>query len=121
MLPTFETLFAGLVGLCSAIFGSRYLAETVTDAGDLPRWMEWLIGPLGALVGMIVAIKWLSLRLNKAEEREEARRLERDALMKSVIELGIQTKDVIADNSRTIERVNASLANCQVLQAKLKP
>jgi len=116
VIPTFETLFAGIIGFYSAVFGSRYLAVVVEDTDGVPKWVGLLIGPVGALVGMIVAIWWLSSRLNKAEVREEARRVDRESLMKTVIELSEQTKAVIEANTKIISKVDTSLSACQMRQ-----
>ena len=97
--------------IVAAIFGAvtvPSLAEIVTNDG-LPEWAKWLLGPLGALIGMIIAIKWLTARLDKAEARETARQTERDEQLKTLVTLGVNSNTVISQNSEVMESVKTAL------------
>lgn len=64
-----------LIGWIAGIKAGDVVAQTVTA----PDWSTTLLGPAGALVGVLVALKWMAKRLAKAEEREEIRQAERTA------------------------------------------
>lgn len=99
---------AGFIStITAAIFGAvtiPSLAEIASSDG-LPDWAKWMLGPLGALIGMIIAIRWLTTRLDKAETREQARQVERDAQMAEVLKLGYRATEVIEQNNRHLERL----------------
>lgn len=115
-----ESIAGFTATIVSAIAGAvtvPSIAE-IASSETLPEWAKWMLGPLGALVGMIVAIKWLTARLDKAEAaaaadralalaREEKRQVERDAQMAQLIELGARSSSVIEQNSRVLERLES--------------
>lgn len=119
MTPHIESIAGFTATVFSAIAGAvtvPSVAEIATNE-TLPDWAKWMLGPLGALVGMIVAIKWLTNRLDKAElaaavdratavAREEKRQIERDSQMAQLIELGTRSNNVIEQNSRLLERLD---------------
>lgn len=71
---------------------------------DMPEWMKWILGPLGALVGMIFAVWWLSNRLNKAEAKADKREDERDVDRKTLITVLEQNSSVLRDVKTVMER-----------------
>lgn len=103
---------AGFVStIVAAIFGAVTLpsmAELATNE-QIPDWTKWLLGPLGALIGMIIAIKWLTARLNKAEEREESRREDREKSMEKLVELAVRSNLAIEQNSEVLKSVRKAL------------
>jgi len=79
MTNQLDTVITGLIAVTSSAMGAksfRLIAE-VTSA-PMPEWMTWLVGPLGALVGLIIALKWMSARLDKAEAKADAKEAARD-------------------------------------------
>jgi hypothetical protein len=78
MQQQIETFAAAGSTLLSAIAGSK-LGLMIANAMPMPEWMQWLLGPFGALIGVLLALVWMSKRLNAAEDREETRRKEREA------------------------------------------
>lgn len=87
-----STVTAAIVGAVSM----PAVAQIATGE-SLPPWATWVLGPLGALVGMMFAIRWLTARLDKQEQKFDAREAERDADRKTLI-------GVLAQNSLTLEQ-----------------
>ena len=61
-----------------------------------------LLGPLGFLVGCIIAIKWLTKRLERSENAQAEN-------LKTLTEINIQTKTVIEQNSELLKDVKYHL------------
>ena len=77
MITNIETAASGFIAVSASLLGSkttRMIAD-VTNA-PMPDWMTWLVGPLGALVGLVIALKWMSARLDRTEAKAEAKELE---------------------------------------------
>ncbi len=103
-----------LSALASAIFGSKFcifLGEVVTS-NDMPIWMQYLLGPLGALVGLIIALIWMNKRLDRAELKNDARESERDTDRKELIQVLDRTNAVIDRSNRIHEKTEAAINNC---------
>lgn len=112
MTQHLEPAAAFITATTGAIFGSRMFALLADVASnEMPEWMKWLLGPLGALVGMIVAVWWLSNRLNKAEEKADKREDERDADRKTLI-------NVLAQNSLTLESNSSVLKDVKTVMER---
>jgi hypothetical protein len=99
MTSQVETAVAGISALASSILGSKILPFLANATqSEMPDWMRYLLGPLGALFGMIIAVCWLTKRLDKAEvkadEREDARDIEREKLISVVIENSLVIRDI---------------------------
>ncbi len=100
MTPQFEAIAATLVAAAGTFLGSKVLPLIANAAAtEMPEWMKWLLGPLGALIGMIVAVWWLSARLNKAEAKADKRDDERDADRKTLILTLEQNRVSLESNS----------------------
>jgi len=117
MMGTFAAITGPLVG--SRIATS--IAETIPIT--VPGEYTQLIGPAGALIGLIVALRWMTGRLNKSEEKYDARQKimedrerdryqERDQMLKTLIEIATETKNVIWQNSKTIEQFEKTIDKC---------
>lgn len=107
MTSQLATVAGGISTMAAGMAGSKLLpliADAVTD--PLPVWMQYLLGPLGALAGMIVAIWWLSQRLNKAEAKAEKREDERDADRKILI-------TALDQNSTALREVSSVISRCK--------
>ena len=110
-----EPVAAFVSTVCGAIVGSRFFSMIADIAPtEMPEWMKWLLGPLGALVGMIIAIWWLSSRLNKAEVKADKRDDERDADRKTLI-------TVLAQNSTTLEQNSSVLRDVKQVMERDRP
>lgn len=100
----------------SAIFGAITLPSLAQIASNdsMPDWAKWVLGPLGALVGMIVAIRWLTDRLDKQELKMDAREAERDADRKTLI-------SVLTQNSITMEQNSSVLRDVKTVMDRHNP
>jgi len=101
------TLSAAAVPL-SAIAGSKigaFLATTDTT----PSWAAGLLGPIGALVGTLLAIRWLLARLDKSEAKHDAREVERDRNFQTLVTLTVQNQEIIEQNSSVLRDVKTKL------------
>ena len=106
-----NTIAAACVPL-TAVFGSKigsYVAQTVA----LPEWAGPLLGPIGALIGTLLAIKWLLARLDKAETKAEQRDIERDKNLTMIATMTAQNQIVIEQNSEVLADVKNALTKSQ--------
>lgn len=107
MTTQIDTLSAGAITLFATAFGYRaptLLADVI--AMPLPGWAQMVLGPVGAVACLIVALRWMAARLNRAESRFEERDVERDADRRSLIL-------VVEQNSQALREVTGVIAKCK--------
>lgn len=106
MTSHIDTIAAGMSAVAAPLIGSKaalLLASTVSES--MPPWLAPLLGPAGALVGLVVALRWMAGRLERSESRYDAREAERDADRKALI-------TVVEQNSNVIREVSAAIKGC---------
>lgn len=116
MTNQLETVITGFIAVAASAMGSK-TARMIADVTNapMPDWMTWLVGPLGALVGLIIALKWMSARLDKAEQkadqkeqaRDKEQREERDRLI-----VALERSTVAMDSVKSV------IAGCHVKISK---
>lgn len=106
-----NTIAAACVPL-TAVFGSK-LGNYVAQTTQLPEWLSPLLGPIGALSGTLLAIKWLLARLDKAETKAEQRDIERDKNLTMIATMTAQNQIVIEQNSEVLADVKNALTKSQ--------
>jgi hypothetical protein len=115
MQPHIETFAAAGSTLLSAIAGSK-VGLMIANVTPMPEWMQWLLGPFGALIGVVLALVWMSKRLNTAEDREEKRRLEREAErtknQETIIALLKDSNQVTTTATEVMRDVRQTLEGC---------
>ena len=116
-----DTFAAAGSTLLTAIAGSK-VGLMIANATQMPEWMQWLLGPFGALIGVLLALVWMSKRLNTAEDREEERRKEREAERKNnqdiLIALVRDSNQVTTTAVEVMRDVKDTLEGCP---GKIKP
>lgn len=107
MTDQLSTVAAGVSAIASSILGAKVLPllAQIPNAPPMPQWMTWLLGPLGALIGMIFAVWWLAGRLNRAEAKADKREEERDADRKTLIQVVEQNSTVIREVTEAINKI----------------
>jgi len=80
--------------------------------GVSPNWISALLGPVGALTGTILAIRWLLARLDKQEAKADLRDIERDKQTKTLTEMTIQNQAIIAQNSTMLADARFAIEKC---------
>ena len=103
-----NTIAAACVPL-TAVFGNK-LGSYVAQTAPLPDWLAPLLGPIGALVGTLLAIKWLLARLDKAETKSELRDVERDKHLAMIATMTMQNQAVIEQNSEVLTKVQTAIS-----------
>lgn len=116
MITNIETAASGFIAVSASLLGSkttRMLAD-VTNA-PMPDWMTWLVGPLGALVGLAIALRWMSARLDRTEAKAEAKELARDKESKDE-----RDRLIVALERSTVamDGVKSVIAGCQSKKTK---
>lgn len=106
-----ENTTAGACVPLSAIAGGK-IAWYIGEVTDLPNWAGSLLGPLGALAGTIIAIRWLLARLDKAETKADLRDKERDANLTLIAQMTMQNQTVISQNSVILSEVKDAIEKC---------
>ena len=102
-----NTIAAACVPL-TAVFGSK-IGNYIATTTPLPEWIAPLLGPVGALIGTLLAIKWLLTRLDKAENKAEQRDIERDKNLAMIATMTAQNQIVIEQNSEVLADVKNAL------------
>ena len=105
-----NTISAAVVPL-SAVFGSK-LGGYVAQVSELPPWITPLLGPVGALCGTLIAIKWLLARLDRAEKKAETRDAERDSHLHMIATMTVQNQTIIEQNSEVLADVKDAIRKC---------
>jgi hypothetical protein len=108
MPQRFEMAMAGVTIAAAGMMGGKLvpLLAQMSGAGTPDEWLRMILGPGGALVGTLIAIRWLVKRLDGAEEREGKKEQERAhreaeqaaqrvALLEKVIENGVATRQAL--------------------------
>jgi ABC-type enterochelin transport system ATPase subunit len=103
-----HTISAAAVPL-TAVASSKAMTYIADATNALPAWVAPFVGPVGALVGTLIAIKWLLARLDKAEKKADARELERDKNMTLLATLTVQSQTIIEQNSQVLEDVKKAI------------
>ena len=102
-----NTLSAAVVPLSGVMLSKagNFVAQTI----PLPEWVQPLLGPVGALLGTLVAIRWLLTRLDKAETKSEVRDAERDRNFQVIATMTAQNQVVIQQNSELLSDVKTAI------------
>jgi len=101
-----------VLAVSSYVFGKLTILATASAGGDQPAWLQWIMGPLGALVVMVFAIGWLTKRLDASEKREIERQQQREAMLQSMAVTNAKIADALDLNNEVLEKVNAHLTDC---------
>lgn len=110
MTPTIDYTLSGIAAIVAGIFGSRLMVaatDTVSEVVNAaaPPWMNALMGPFGALVGLGLGLVWMNKRLNRAEEKNDKRDAERDEDRKALITVVQQNSHILEDVKSHLDRV----------------
>lgn len=100
-----HSLEFAVISLASFVTGKLIIFSTAIG-DNTPAWMQWIMGPLGALVVMVIAIGWLTRRLDATEEREIKRQEQREALLKEMAEINTKVAIALESNTRMLEKVD---------------
>lgn len=98
MTTHLDTAFAGLAAIGAPLLGNKagaLIAQVTNEA--LPAWLSPLLGPVGAVVCLIIALRWMAGRLQKAEDKYDAREGERDSDRKALITVVEQNSQALRD------------------------
>ena len=95
----------------SALFGGK-TGMLIAQVDIMPDWASHILGPLGALAGTILAIRWLLARLDKAELKADTRDKERDANLTLIAQMTMQNQTVISQNSEILHEVKSAIEKC---------
>lgn len=116
-----------LQGMISCIIGSIIGNQVFVKIGivvanvtqeAMPIWMTYIMGPFGALVGLVIALIWFNKRLEKTEAKLDKREDERDIDRKTLIALLESTKMVIEKNTETNEDIKSTVLHCKANNIK---
>ena len=105
-----NTVAAACVPL-SAVAGSK-IGQYLAASGEVPAWLAPIIGPAGALIGTLLAIRWLLTRLDKAETKADARDAERDKNLSLIASMVVQNQQIIEQNSEALTEVRSVIKKC---------
>ena len=107
------TVIATVVLPVAMLVGSKAGMMTANIMeGSAPTWVSALLGPVGTLVGTILAIRWLIGRLDKQETKSDLRDIERDKQTKTLTEMTVQNQAIIAQNSTMLADARFAIEKC---------
>ena len=113
-----ETAVTAVTAVTGTMFGSQVgttIGAVTADvsATPLPEWFQLMIGPVGAVVGLIVALRWMTHRLDLQEKKYESREEERDNDRKMMIETLANSTVIMRDTRNAVENVTKIVTRCQ--------
>lgn len=128
MISPTETLTFATVPL--ALLIGNMFGAVVANTAPVPEWATPILGSLGALVFAVLAVKWLIGRLEKQEEKSEAREAvidakeaerskERDGHLRTIAEMTVQNHAIISQNSDMLRETKHALEKCANCEIKL--
>lgn len=92
----------------SAMFGSK-LGTFLAATEGVPSWAGGVLGPVGTTICTLIAVKWLTNRLDKSEAKTEQREAERLENFKVLVTLTTQNHLIIEQNSEVLTEVKEAL------------
>lgn len=98
----------GTAGAASLIVGKVALATTAATP-EVPEWLGYLLGPLGAVVVMGGAVLWLTRRLERKEKSDEARQEKREELLAEQVRASTLIAAALDRNNRILDRIEEKL------------
>ena len=109
MTSTIDVTLSGIAAITAGIFGSRLMVATTEVVSEVanspaPPWINALMGPFGALVGLGLGLVWMNKRLNRAEEKNDKRDEERDEDRKALITVVQQNSHILEDVKDHLDR-----------------
>jgi hypothetical protein len=108
MILHLEALTA-LVTTAAAILGYKIatVAGEIVAQADvvMPVWLTWLLGPAGTLVALAFALKWMGKRLEKAEEKSDAREA-------TILKMSAEQTKVVSKVANALDALVDELENC---------
>lgn len=114
-----------------ALVSGNMVGSVVGSTGTaVPDWATPILGSMGALVFAIFAVKWLITRLEKQEEKADAREIaldkkeedrskERDEHLRTIAEITIQNQAVISQNSQMLKETKLTIEKFDFGEIKL--
>lgn len=127
MISPTETLTFATVPL--ALLIGNMFGNVVSNTAPVPDWATPILGSLGALVFAVLAVKWLIGRLEKQEQKSDARDAaiaaketershERDVQMHTLTELTMQNQAIITQNSEMLRETKITIEKCNQCEVK---
>ena len=98
--------------ICLTAIGGE-TGKVIAEAMPGNEWMNYLLGPLGALVAMIAAVWWLTARLKKTEELMRERDLTYIALLEKVTGCVTQNSDMLRRAGEAMESTASAIDHCK--------
>jgi hypothetical protein len=108
-----EIIQAGLQSAVITAAGGK-VGAIMAEALPLPQWAEYLLGPMGALAGMLGAVWWLSQRLEKADKTMRERDLKYVELIEKVTASVTQNSDMLGRSAAALEMNSAAIDHCRI-------
>ena len=112
MKPLLNDIFSAGTALTSTFFGWKAgsnIGFVLADSTGAPNWVAIISGPVGAIVCLIFAVRWLAARIARADAREERREERREELLQSVITIAESSKSAIEQHADQVQRTEAAL------------
>jgi hypothetical protein len=112
MKPLLNDIFTAGTAIASTFFGwktGNSIGYVVADTTAAPSWVAIVSGPVGAIICLVFAVKWLAGRIARADAREERREEHREELLQSVIIIAESSKSAIETNTDQVARTEAAL------------
>lgn len=117
MINTTTLLMSFLTVPIASIVGSK-TGHFIAQTAHTPDWLTPLIGPVGALAGMVCAIRWLVTRLDKQEVKADLRETERAVNLRLIAEMNAQNQAIISQNSLMLAEAKCAIEKCVKCEIK---
>jgi len=96
-----ETAAAAVIAIGSTMVGNSIaIAEAIID--PLPYWVQPLMGPAGTVLCLVIALRWLTGRLDRNERKFDEMDSERRADRERMLELMGHNIEAIREMTRIV-------------------
>jgi hypothetical protein len=110
---------AAVVGAKISIAATHIISEIAS--APLPEWATWIVGPVGTLVALGIALRWMSARLATAENKADARDKERAAKIETLYEKHADRLEMLTHGAMKVTDRVANSLDALVEELKNRP
>lgn len=104
MTTTVENTLTGAMAIMSGVLGGKLSLVIAEATSQEHPWMSMIIGPMGALVGTVIGLVWMSNRLNKADAKAAKNEEILIDLVKQVTACATSSAEAVRNSTLAIQK-----------------
>lgn len=90
----------GAIAVSGATIAGSSMSHMVADATGVavPDWLGIILGPLGSVACLVIALKWLAARVDKSEQRTEVLRQAHAEKLETLTHAAMKVTDRVSNS-----------------------